>query len=170
MSSDLETAIDTIATAMGATAYTVKLSEHEAAARVVPPRVAWTFVENGEPSFPEQQEDPSDTVGFTVARECQVELWGAGVSGSSTDDEVTWALYKAFVAACANGIGEMVVEIGKARAVRGAKHVAKGTAVSMPVRIKFPVLVEDLATHTVLTTALAASVTDLDGTNPEAAP
>lgn len=170
MSSTLEQTIDEIATAMGATSYTVRLTEHDAARRNVPPLVTWTLVGHSAPRFPEQQEDASDTVGFTVDRECVVELWAAGVPGTSTDDEVLWALYSEFCKACANGIGEMVVTLGEARTVRGPKHSSKGLALEMPVRIKFPVLVEDLDTHTILTTALAASVTDPDGQNGEEAP
>lgn len=169
MSSDLELTIDEIATAMGATAYTVGISEHDVAKRSTAPRVSWTLRGVGKLGPAEHQEDTSDTVGYTAPVICDVELWGAGVLGVSTDWEVTWALYKSFTAACANGIGEMVVDIG-AGDVRGKKHVEKGFTLTFPVTIKFPVLFEDLATHTILTTALEASVTDHDGTNPEAAP
>ena len=169
MSSSLELTIDEIATAMGATAYTVGISAHAAARRAVPPRVAWTLREIGKLGSAEHQEDSSDVVGYTAPVFCDVELWAAGVAGVSTDFEVLWALYKSFAAACANGVGEMVVEIGAAQ-IKGSQHSDKGLTAVLPVSIKFPVLFEDLDTHTILTTALAASVTDQDGSNPEAAP
>ena len=169
MSSSLELTIGEIATAMSATAYTVGISAHATAKRSVPPRVSWTLRGVGKLGPAEHQEASSDVVGYTAPVLCDVELWGAGVSGTSTDWEVLWALYTAFAAACANGVGEMVVELGEASA-RGAQHAEKGLTLTLPVAIKFPVLFEDLATHTILTTALAASVTDQDGSNPEAAP
>ena len=169
MSSALELTIDEIATTMGATAYTVGISAHDAAKRATAPRVSWTLRGVGKLGPAEHQEASSDTVGYTAPVICDVELWGAGVLGVSTDWEVTWALYTAFAAACANTIGEMVIDLGPAT-VRGDRHVDKGLTLTLPVTIKFPVLFEDLATHTILTTALEASVTDHDGTNPEAAP
>jgi hypothetical protein len=169
MSSSLELTIDEIATAMGATAYTVGISAHATAKRASPPRVAWTLREIGKLGPAEHQEDSSNVVGYTAPVLCDVELWGAGVAGVSTDFEVLWALYTAFAAACANGVGEMVVDLGAAQ-IKGAQHTEKGLAAVLPVSIKFPVLFEDLSTHTILTTALAASVTDQDGSNPEAAP
>ncbi len=169
MSSSLELTIDEIATAMSATAYTVGISAHATARRAAPPRVAWTLREIGKLGPAEHQEDSSDVVGYTAPVLCDVELWAAGVTGVSTDWEVLWALYKSFVAACANGVGEMVVEIGAAP-IKGSQHSEKGLTAVLPVSIKFPVLFEDLDTHTILTTALVASVTDQDGSNPEAAP
>lgn len=169
MTSALETTIDDIATAMSASAYTVGISAHATAKRSVPPRVSWTLRGVGKLGPAEHQEASSDVVGSTAPVLCDVELWGAGVAGVSTDFEVLWALYTAFAAACANGVGEMVVEIGEAQ-IKGSQHSEKGLTAVLPVSIKFPVLFEDLDTHTILTTALAASVTDQDGSNPEAAP
>ena len=169
MASSLELTIDEIAAAMGATAYTVGISAHAKAKRAIPPRVSWELRGVGKLGPAEHQEDSSDTVGYTAPVICDVELWGAGVPNVSTDWEVLWALYTSFAAACANAVGEMVIDIGAATA-RGAKHAENGLTLTMPVTMKFPVLFEDLATHTILTTALEASVTDHDGTNPEAAP
>lgn len=169
MASSLELTIDEIAAAMGASAYTVGISPHAVAKRATAPRVSWTLRGVGKLGPAEHQEDSSDTVGYTAPVICDVELWGAGVLNVSTDWEVLWALYTAFAAACANAVGEMVIDIGAAT-VRGAQHVEKGLTLTMPVTMKFPVLFEDLDTHTILTTALEASVTDHDGTNPEAAP
>lgn len=168
MSSTLEQTIAEIATSMGATAYTVGINAHAGAKRTTPPRVAWSLraIETG---TAEHQEDSSDVVGYTAPIVCDVELWGAGVAGSSTDFEVLWALYLEFCKACANAIGEMVITLGTA-VVKGSQHADKGLVAVLPVKIRFPVLFEDLDTHTVLTTALEASVTDHDGSNPEAAP
>lgn len=167
MSSLLEQTIDAIATDMGATGYTV-FGEHDRAKRMTAPRVSWQFV-GVTPTDSERQEGDGDTVVYTAPLECDVELWAAAGAGQ-TDFEVWEALYKSFLASAANVVGEDVLSIGRAIPVREAKHVSKGVTTHMPVRVRFPVYAEQLASHKILTTALAASVTDPNGSDGETAP
>jgi hypothetical protein len=161
---------DALATLTGLDAAKLSLfGDHDAAARAVPHLVTWVPLAI-DPRDAARQEDSSDTVVYTKVERCTVTLEAPKAAAGQTDYQVLEALYDAFLAALASCAGESVVEVGQATHAPERRHVNAGLACSMTVGIRFPVYVEQLDTHTVLTTAIDAAVVDPDWDNREQAP